>query len=446
MYSSSSSLRRPTIKQKSDFSMSKHAPEKRRWLVYLFIYVFVGICITTGLADVFLLLKSVLRQFYSLDGNDEVTPPYVKELAIASDVSARMKEFGITEEKSREHGRCAINFFGLPRAFESLVLPSIINNVVKPNPGCDYYVHYYHMTEELEGRSGMGGTIDPTAIVLLRDAVFKIATERNEPLPIVEFIFDREEDFWNKYNDLTTRIRTTTINGKYLYFPWKAKTYRHPVTTDNIVKMWHSIQSSYLLMEQTAAEKNIDYEIVAMLRSDVVYITPIDIHDGPKPDHANATAPVTVPDFGKHPVSDRIIYGPREAVKIWATERFSHLDSHVKFILENDPGWGMHSERFINYTIFPLIREITQIRPHPTICFFRARADQSVWVSDCYGASSNVAAASILENLRGRNLRDVVQDAVGHKCPGAVVKLTRTVKSLDCTKPASVASGKSNVE
>ena len=31
----------------------------------------------------------------------------------------------------QEMGRCAINLFGLPRAFESLVLPSLIKNVIQ---------------------------------------------------------------------------------------------------------------------------------------------------------------------------------------------------------------------------------------------------------------------------------------------------------------------------
>jgi hypothetical protein len=249
-------------------------------------------------------------------------------------------------------------------------------------------------------------------------------------------VFDREEDFWEKYTDLIERIRTTKVGGKYLYFPWKAKTYRHPVTTDNIIKMWHSVQSSYQLMEQTAKEQNIDYEMVAMLRSDVVYVTPIDIHDAAAP---GALVPVTVPDFGNYPVSDRIVYGPRAAVQMWATRRFSSLESHVQFIRAHDPGWGLHSERFINTTIFPLMRNITTIRKHPTLCFFRARADESVWISDCHGASN----PSVVQQFQGRTLRTVVEEAVGHACSGRVEQLTRTVKSLPCPKhpvvPAVVA-------
>jgi hypothetical protein len=419
MYGSASVFPRSTIKQ------HKTAPEKRRCFLFAMMYAFVGVCIATGVLDGFLLMESILKG--GGDYSDYVDPEPVYDRA-AYDITSRKVSGDSPRLLSASLGRCAINFFGLPRAYESLVLPSIIKNVIRINPGCDYYIHYYHMTEELGGRSGNGGIIDPTAILQLREAVQEIAKARNDHRPpIVEFVYDREDDFWEKYNDLIERIRTTKVNGKYLYFPWKAKTYRHPITTDNIIKMWHSVQSSYQLMEQTAEEQNINYEMVAMLRSDVVYVTPIDIHDAAT---QGTLVPVTVPDFGNYPVSDRIVYGPREAVKIWATRRFSSLESHVQFIQKKDPGWGLHSERFINYTIFPLMRNVTTIRKHPTICFFRARADESVWISDCHGAS----APSVVQQFQGRTLRKVVEEAVGHACSGPVEQLTRTVKSLPCPK------------
>lgn len=51
------------------------------------------------------------------------------------------------------------------------------------------------------------------------------------------------------------------------------------MTVDNIVKMWHSIEQVWNLMEQHAQQAHITYDRVAMLRSDVVYMTPIDIWD-----------------------------------------------------------------------------------------------------------------------------------------------------------------------
>ena len=49
------------------------------------------------------------------------------------------------------------------------------------------------------------------------------------------------------------------------------------MTVDNIVKMWHSIEQAWYLMEAHATREHIQYQRVAMLRSDVVYMTPINI-------------------------------------------------------------------------------------------------------------------------------------------------------------------------
>lgn len=289
-------------------------------------------------------------------------------------------------ESSVVDRKCAVLFWGLPRSFRSLVLPSITKNIIMPNAkyGCDYFVHFYFVTNEAAGRSGTGGSIDPEAIYSLKDAVFNQRKETsliNGNEPIVEFTYTKEEDFWSQYNPLIEKIRSTKDgNGNYLYFPWKAKTYSHPTTTDNIVKMWHSIQSVWNLMES----KGTNYKQIAMCRSDVVYLNPIDIFDIPStesesirsingPNDFDEQNNVVIPNFGNHPVSDRLIYGGYNAVKVWATERFNMLDRHVSWISENDPGWGLHSERFMNYTIFPLIRnssvlsKYTKIIPHPTL-------------------------------------------------------------------------------
>ena len=56
-----------------------------------------------------------------------------------------------------------------------------------------------------------------------------------------------------------------------------------------------------------------------MFRLDAMYLTPVDIAimDEGVPDNGNKFA--VVPGFAKHPVSDRMIYGLYEAVKVWAT-------------------------------------------------------------------------------------------------------------------------------
>jgi hypothetical protein len=48
-------------------------------------------------------------------------------------------------------------------------------------------------------------------------------------------------------------------------------------TQDNLIRQWHSVEAGFRLMEQHAQQNNINYTRVAMLRNDVMYLTPIDI-------------------------------------------------------------------------------------------------------------------------------------------------------------------------
>jgi hypothetical protein len=207
--------------------------------------------------------------------------------------------------------------------------------------------------------------------------------------------------------------------------------------------MWHSIQSAWLLMERHAIENNVQYSRVAMLRSDVMYVTPIDIYRLDKNGHNNDTDTAAgalfdrenrfavVPSFAKFPVNDRMIYGPHAAVKIWAAERFARLETHVQSILKDDPGYGMHSERFLNHTIFPAIREAgIEIHDHPHMCFFRVRTDESVWVSDC-DPRAKIKAERIARIGRIKKKKKVVERLIGRQC-GNITALIRSVRTMDC--------------
>jgi hypothetical protein len=332
--------------------------------------------------------------------------------------------------------RCAINLFGLPRAFQSFVLPSIIENVIRSNSAhnCDYFVHYFNLTQEAAGRSGKGGHLNTSEILLLEQHVQREAPP-GQRRPKVVFLAEQEEDFWKKYEALINKTRNTRDSeGRFVYFPWKCQTYEYPRTVDNIIKMWHSIQSAWLLMEQHATGYNIQYTRVAMLRADVMYVTPIDIYRldnghnndtyagagaGALFDRENRVA--VVPSFAKYPVNDRMIYGPHAAVKIWAAERFARLETHVQALLKDNPGYGMHSERFLSITIFPAIRQAgIEIHENPRLCFFRVRSDETVWVSDCDPGGSDITMRKkMVERLSGR------------QC-GKAIKINKRVRALDC--------------
>lgn len=315
--------------------------------------------------------------------------------------------------------RCALLFFGLPRAFQSMVLPSITQNLLIPNARhhCDVYVHYYQQHEEAPGRRNRGGIIYPDEIFLLRDAVADIfetygpkqgsRTQHGRLKPIVAFTQDTPEKFMQRHGKELERFRNATrADGKPLYFPWKAKTYT-PTALDNMVRQWHSIEYAFKLMDLTAKQNGISYTRVGMFRSDALYLTPIDIAemDTNVVDTSNSHF-VTAP-FARYPVNDRSIYGPYDAVKIWATQRFSLLEGRA--ITQVDPGYTMHSERFLNASVIPAMQDAGYVSAvHPDICFVRTRADDSAMVSDCtIGGSTrhwaNVDPLQRVESIVGKN-------------------------------------------
>lgn len=331
---------------------------------------------------------------------------------------------------------CAILFFGLPRSFELLVLPSIVKNVLLPNKGnqCDIFLHYYDSKYEEGGaRSGRGGTIDPSQVWLLPDAVSKVYGNNNDNNSSsstaarvrVSITMDTDDTFWNKRGQALEKYRTTknAADGKYLYYPWMAKSFIYPTSIDNIVKQWHSIDAVWNDMVHKGKLWNKNYTRVAMLRNDVMFVTPFNIYqlnNANANQHNNTTTTTTadfdydnkkvaVPNWARFPINDRMVYGPYNAIQIWATERFARLEDHV---LSYEPGYGMHSERFLNHSIFPAIRNELglEVVANPDICFFRARADGSVWMNDC---TTRDGAA---KGFRTKDTLALVESIIGRKC------------------------------
>mmetsp|Transcript_20618 Transcript_20618/g.41260 ORF Transcript_20618/g.41260 Transcript_20618/m.41260 type:complete len:407 (-) Transcript_20618:86-1306(-) len=372
--------------------------------------------------------------------NTESSPNYLNnkfnDLPYFSEVSETVR---VQNEKNDSlkigKDRCAINLWGLPRAFKSLVLPSLIKNVIRPNAdyGCDYFVHYYEVTEETAGRSGAGGSINFEDIKLLERAVHDVARDRNLKLPHVGFKSDRMETFEDKYSGLLKRIRTEkNSKGEYRIFPYKAATFTMEVI-DNILKMWHTIQESWSAMQSHAELQRFSYERVAMLRNDVVYVTPIDVYEIRPGEKDTSNEIAVIPGFGRYPINDRMIYGPARAVEIWASHRFKLLDRHIDLVEKTDPGFGLHSEIFMAFTIFPRIRSSGfGIAEHDKICFFRARSDETVWFHDCDKESKE----SIVDNLPDSNegTRKLVSSVIGHKCRSKFIAVRHDVLTLNCRR------------
>jgi len=180
------------------------------------------------------------------------------------------------------------------------------------------------------------------------------------------------------------------------------------------------VEGAFRLMRKYAKRHAIDYARVAMLRNDAVYVTPIDIMriDNGTLDTNNEY--FVVPNFGRYPVSDRMIYGPHEAVKVWATKRFDLVEERVENA--QDIGMKMHSESFMNGTIFPAIRALGfKKSPNRDICFFRSRANETLVASDCFIAAS---VRGFVKNET--NIRKVVEHAVDRNCSDVVIDQSDT--------------------
>ncbi|KAL3904270.1 MAG: hypothetical protein SGILL_010133 [Bacillariaceae sp.] len=308
---------------------------------------------------------------------------------------------------------CAICFFGLPRSFELLVLPSIVKNVLKPNQKsnkCDIFLHYYDLQSEKKSRSSVGGTLHTEDVWLLAEAQKKLNRQDGTNIH-VSIVKDTEESFLQERAAQLEKYMTTKgKDGKLLYYPWMAKSYDKS-SIHNIIKQWHSIDRVWQHMEEAATKLNKHYDRVAMLRNDVVYVTPFDLYQVSNTTRDDSNKQVVVPNWARFPINDRMVYGPHEAVKIWATERFQRVETHV---LTYEPGYGLHSERFLNHSIFGAIRDelSMQVSTNPEVCFFRARADGTAWINDCatrdgaaIGFRNLDTAQSLVEEIAGRVCR-----------------------------------------
>jgi len=101
-----------------------------------------------------------------------------------------------------------------------------------------------------------------------------------------------------------------------------------------------------------------------------------------------------------------LIYGPAGAVEIWGAKRFNFIEEHVKKVQKE--GLGIHSEMYLQRTIFPKIQQAGFVlEASPDMCFLRARADESVWLNDCSEDIGDIVSddycARVIEGTLRRN-------------------------------------------
>lgn len=396
-----------------------------------------------------------------------------------------------------EKEQCALLFIGLPRSFQTMVLPSIQQNILEPNVRyqCDVFVHFYKQDSEPKGRMNSGGIIDYEEIFLLENATKQVSlsyqsrgksNNSTRRIPKVEFIYDTPESFNETRWELLKKYREETFtivgnNKKNVTFakystPERFGNFTEQIVT-NMIKQWHSIEQAFHLMESQHSENNNNnkkYSRVGIFRSDVMFMTPIDIYDLGLVHNSNSTTPSTftrkydgqneyfvTPAFCMYPVNDRMIYGPYEAVKIWATKRFEHVEqksnAFQKYLLatsssstqpnnnnnenekekiKNIPKIEiLHPESLLKTHTFPAMQKLEYKGIfNEQICFLRTRPGNRAILGDCWKGLLSTTTTMTMTTTTHWNLANEtekqlaeVKSLIGKEC-----RYSRSKEMLNC--------------
>ena len=226
-----------------------------------------------------------------------LTKPVRRFFTLYEDLPLRSHDnFSTSSQHNPEKG-CALLFFGLPRSFQEICLPSIQENIVKHNENCDIFVHTYNVTGNVGNRRGekQGGRVHPEHVSQLTQHV----------------VMDTEDQFLS--------IRNLTYFRQF--FP-RPSDWHYPTSMDNMIRQWHSIDGVWSLMERQEDLRKANYEQVGFFRLDVKFLAPIDIYSG------NAV----IPDEHGVPtmINDRVFFGKRQYAKQWGTARFPTLETYIR--------------------------------------------------------------------------------------------------------------------
>ena len=422
------------IKKLSASSVDKNLSHFVRSILLIGIGIFLVVVLSTAFLNIYYL--------------DISRPPTEEEYP------ALRRSRGERNETVTVIGPCAINFYGLPRQFQAFVLPSLIENTVRPNQRyhCDYFIHYYNRSTPVEdplrdargADFGRGGLVQVEQIFALQAAleaqysridVDVVSTSQQRPR--IQFVETTDEDFLQYYQKFLPKLHSarwkdsSSTDGTQslpLYIPTSEAEPFSNATLYNILKMWLGQEAVWQAMEESGQH----YSRVAMFRNDMLYVTPIDIYRLPggndNLDLRNEVA--VVPGFANFPVNDRMIYGPYDAVRIWASGRLSRLRDHARRVAPL--GHGIHDEQFLQHSIFPAIRQagIPIVTAPVDLCFLRVRSDQSIRMGDCGRACVNSHNQGVVEDLLQRNCRFNTStwnpDVTFLECPDALQEEAHT--------------------
>jgi len=281
-----------------------------------------------------------------------------------------VSDFRQSSQQYNSDPTCALLFFGIPRSFSNMVFPSIQQYLLDENPDCDVYVHSFDVSEEVGNRiSEESGDIE----VMELDA-FKNYFENRSPS--YHSILETDEAF-QKVRNLEQFRRM---------FP-RPSTWDYPISMDNMIRQWHSIEKAWSLMNIYEQQKKRKYDRVGFFRLDAKYTHPIRITTS-----ETAVIPAMMYESSNKVsgINDSMFYGDRDVANIWATERFESVREYLSWQKKKGNigkvhSEGLHPEEFLRYLLVEKWSIDITLR---NICFKRVRTSGKV-LRDCdvYGDS-----------------------------------------------------------
>lgn len=312
---------------------------------------------------------------------------------------------------------CAILFYGEPKAFSDVVWPALQKHVIQPNAayGCDYFGHAMLETDT---------SMDELAILAryMHNELPKDPATRHLPRPAaVQLFHSTHEQFVQVHADLLHRVETATDErGRSIYKPWKKFQIVGQPSVVETLQQWYSMQQAWTQMEAHTPQP---YQRIAILPWDVVYMTPVDIYQYNSTHRDVGNKRIVLP--GR---STAAIYGPRRALQVWATKRFSHMDAYVQEYRFKAPGTGL--DQFVKQSLVPRMYNPLAPRYEMVVrrdwCLYRVRHNHGVWISD--------------GSLPGHGRRDAsVAYVTGCTC-SSLQKLEGDIQEIICCADSSASN------
>ena len=178
--------------------MTKHQ-HHRRCILYVYLSVLTSLIMVVSKVQFQTLVLLLLQDAHKQEAVS-ATIPVLRQSSLRSVSPSKIKPLCPPEETfyrqpsevlSRQARPCALLFFGLPKQFSSLVLPSVEKNILAHNAACDIYAHAYNVSSVSSARNKESNSfIDATEIMeLTQNAIF----ETNE-----DFLAKRDVEYYRQ--------------------------------------------------------------------------------------------------------------------------------------------------------------------------------------------------------------------------------------------------------